>query len=131
MKWSSSKFSSGISGKPILAMAASLYLIVIAMKKLAKMNPDEIRKGLGGVVGIFAALSLIMAATRLAGQNAQSAGVGILAISASLILIATAIKIIAKIDNGDIAKGIITIGLITVLYGVLIGIQVTWWRKQR
>lgn len=123
MKWSSSKFSSGISGKPILAMAASLYLIVIAMKKLAKMNPDEIRKGLGGVVGIFAALSLIMAATRLAGQNAQSAGVGILAISASLILIATAIKIIAKIDNGDIAKGIITIGLITVLYGVLIGIS--------
>lgn len=123
MKWSSSKFSSGISGKPILAMAASLYLIVIAMKKLAKMNPDEIRKGLGGVIGIFTALSLIMAATRLAGKNAQVAGVGILAISASLILIATAIKIIAKIDNGDIAKGIITIGLITVLYGVLMGIS--------
>lgn len=123
MKWSSSKFSSGISGKPILAMAASLYLIVMAMKKLAKMNPDEIRKGLGGVIGIFTALSLIMAATRLAGKNAQVAGVGILAISASLILIATAIKIIAKIDNGDIAKGIITIGLITVLYGVLMGIS--------
>lgn len=123
MKWSSSKFSSGISGKPILAMAASLYLIVMAMKKLAKMNPDEIRKGLGGVIGIFTALSLIMAATRLAGKNAQVAGVGILAISASLILIATAIKIIAKIDNGDIAKGIITVGLITVLYGVLMGIS--------
>ena len=123
MKWSSSKFSSGISGKPILAMAASLYLIVMAMKKLAKMNPDEIRKGLGGVIGIFTALSLIMAATRLAGQNAKSAGVGILAISASLILIATAIKIIAKMDNSDIAKGIITIGLITVLYGVLMGIS--------
>ena len=123
MKWSSSKFSSGISGKPILAMAASLYLIVMAMKKLAKMNPDEIRKGLGGVIGIFTALSLIMAATRLAGKNAQVAGVGILAISASLILIATAIKIIAKIDNGYIAKGIITIGLIAVLYGVLMGIS--------
>ena len=123
MKWSSSKFNSGINGKPLLAMAASLYLIVMAMKKLAKMNPDEIRKGLGGVIGIFTALSLIMAATRLAGKNAQVAGVGILAISASLILIATAIKIIAKIDNGDIAKGIITIGLITVLYGVLMGIS--------
>ena len=123
MEFTQSKFKSNVDGKTLLAMAASLYLIVMAMKKLAKMNPDEIRKGLGGVIGIFTALSLIMAATRLAGKNAQVAGVGILAISASLILIATAIKIIAKIDNGDIAKGIITIGLITVLYGVLMGIS--------
>ena len=123
MEFTQSKFKSNVDGKTLLAMAASLYLIVMAMKKLAKMNPDEIRKGLGGVIGIFTALSLIMTATRLAGKNAQVAGVGILAISASLILIATAIKIIAKIDNGDIAKGIITIGLITVLYGVLMGIS--------
>lgn len=123
MKWSSSKFSSGISGKPILAMAASLYLIVIAMKKIAKMNPDEIHKGLGGVTAIMVVLAGVMLSTRLAGQNAQVAGTGILAISASLILIAQAIKMIAKIDNSDIAKGIITLGMITVLYGVLMKIS--------
>lgn len=123
MKWSSSKFSSGISGKPILAMAASLYLIVMAMKKIANMNPDEIRKGLGGVTAIMAVLAGVMLSTRLAGQNAQVAGTGILAISTSLILIAQAIKMIAKIDNSDIAKGIITLGMITVLYGVLMGIS--------
>ena len=123
MKWSSSKFSSGISGKPILAMAASLYLIVIAMKKIAKMNPDEVRKGLGGVAAIMVVLAGVMLSTRLAGQNAQVAGTGILAISASLILIAQAIKMIAKIDNSDIAKGIITLGMITVLYGVLMKIS--------
>lgn len=123
MEFTQSKFKSNVDGKSLLAMAASLYLIVTAMKKIAKMNPDEIRKGLGGVAAIMVVLAGVMLSTRLAGQNAQSAGVGILAISASLILIATAIKIIAKIDNGDIAKGIITIGLITVLYGVLMGIS--------
>lgn len=66
------------------------------MKKLAKMNPDEIRKGLSGIAGIFTILIAVMAATRLAGKQAKKAGVGILAISASLILIALSIKMIAR-----------------------------------
>lgn len=123
MEFTQSKFKSNVDGKSLLAMAASLYLIVIAMKKIAKMNPDEIRKGLGGVAAIMVVLAGVMLSTRLAGQNAQVAGTGILAISASLILIAQAIKMIAKIDNSDIAKGIITLGMITVLYGVLMGIS--------
>lgn len=123
MEFTQSKFKSNVDGKSLLAMAASLYLIVMAMKKLAKMNPDEIRKGLGGVAAIMVVLAGVMLSTRLAGQNAQVAGTGILAISASLILIAQAIKMIAKMDNSDIAKGIITLGLVTVLYGVLMGIS--------
>ena len=123
MEFIQSKFKSNVDGKSLLAMAASLYLIVIAMKKIAKMNPDEIRKGLGGVAAIMVVLAGVMLSTRLAGQNAQVAGTGILAISASLILIAQAIKMIAKIDNSDIAKGIITLGMITVLYGVLMKIS--------
>lgn len=123
MEFTQSKFKSNVDGKSLLAMAASLYLIVIAMKKIAKMNPDEIRKGLGGVTAIMVVLAGVMLSTRLAGQNAQVAGTGILAISASLILIAQAIKMIAKIDNSDIAKGIITLGMITVLYGVLMKIS--------
>ena len=122
MQWSSGKFKSNASAKGLLAMAASLYLVVLSMKKLAKMNPDEIRKGLGGIAGIFTILIAVMAATRLVGKQAKKAGVGILAISASLILIALSIKMIAGIDNSDIAKGIITLGLVTVLYGVLMGI---------
>lgn len=123
MQWSSGKFKSDASAKGLLAMAASLYLVVLSMKKLAKMNPDEIRKGLGGIAGIFTILIVVMAATRLAGKQAKKAGVGILAISASLILIAMSIKMIAGIDNSDIVKGIITLGLVTVLYGVLMGIS--------
>lgn len=123
MEFTQSKFKSNVGGKSLLAMASSLYLIVMAMKKLAKMNPDEIRKGLSGVAAIMVVLAGVMLSTRLAGQNAQVAGTGILAISASLILIAQAIKMIAKIDNSDIAKGIITLGMITVLYGVLMKIS--------
>ena len=123
MQWSSGKFKSDASAKGLLAIAASLYLVVLSMKKLAKMNPDEIRKGLSGIAGIFTILIAVMAATRLAGKQAKKAGVGILAISASLMLIALSIKMIAGIDNSDIAKGIITLGLVTVLYGVLMGIS--------
>lgn len=123
MEFTQSKFKSNVDGKTLLAMAASLYLIVMAMKKIAKMNPDEIRKGLGGVAAIMVVLAGVMLSTRLAGQNAQVAGTGILAISASLILIAQAIKMIAKMDNSDIAKGIITLEMITVLYGVLMKIS--------
>ena len=123
MEFTKSKFKSDAGGKSLLSIAASLYLVVLAMKKLAKMNPDEIRKGLGGVAGIMTVLAGVMLSTRLAGRNAQVAGTGILAISASLILIVQSIKMIAKMDNGDIAKGIITLGMITVLYGILMGIS--------
>lgn len=123
MDYTATRLKSNVSGKSLIAMAASIYLIVMAMKKIAKMNPDEIRKGLGGVAAIMLVLSGVMLSTRLAGKNAQVAGAGILAISASLILITSAIKIIAKMENADIAKGIITLGLITVLYGVMMGIS--------
>lgn len=123
MDFSQSKFKSSAGAKSLIAISASLYLAVLSIKKLAKMNPDEMRKGLGGLTAVMIVLSGVMLATRLAGQNAQVAGKGILAISASFILIATAIKQIARIDNGDIAKGIITLGLITILYGVLMGIS--------
>lgn len=123
MEFSRSKFKSNAGAKSLLAITASLYLAVLSIKKLAKMNPDEMRKGLGGLTAVMIVLSGVMLATRLAGQNAQVAGKGILAISASFILIATAIKQIAKIDNGDIAKGIIALGLVTVLYTALMKIS--------
>ncbi len=123
MDFSQSKFKSSAGAKSLIAISASLYLAVLSIKKLAKMNPDEIRKGLGGLTAVMIVLSGVMLATRLAGKNAQVAGKGILAISASFLLIATAIKQIARMDNGDIAKGIITLGLVTVLYTALMGIS--------
>lgn len=123
MEFSQSKFKSSAGAKSLIAISASLYLAVLSIKKLAKMNPDEMRKGLGGLTAVMIVLSGVMLATRLAGKNAQVAGKGILAISASFILIATAIKQIARMDNGDIAKGIITLGLVTVLYTALMGIS--------
>ena len=123
MEFSQSKFKSNAGAKSLIAISASLYLAVLSIKKLAKMNPDEIRKGLGGLTAVMIVLSGVMLATRLAGKNAQVAGKGILAISASFLLIATAIKQIARMDNGDIAKGIITLGLVTVLYTALMGIS--------
>lgn len=123
MEFSQSKFKSNAGAKSLIAISASLYLAVLSIKKLAKMNPDEMRKGLGGLTAVMIVLSGVMLATRLAGKNAQVAGKGILAISASFLLIATAIKQIARMDNGDIAKGIITLGLVTVLYTALMGIS--------
>lgn len=123
MEFSQSKFKSSAGAKSLIAISASLYLAVLSIKKLAKMNPDEIRKGLSGLTAVMIVLSGVMLATRLAGKNAQVAGKGILAISASFLLIATAIKQIARMDNGDIAKGIITLGLVTVLYTALMGIS--------
>ena len=48
MEFSQSKFKSNAGAKSLIAISASLYLAVLSIKKLAKMNPDEMRKGLGG-----------------------------------------------------------------------------------
>ena len=47
MEYTATKFKSSAGAKSLIAISASLYLAVLSIKKLAKMNPDEMRKGLG------------------------------------------------------------------------------------
>lgn len=104
------------SVKSLIGMAASILILVLAIKALAMMDTETLIVGMGRMILVFGTMVGMFAATKLAGKYAKDAGLAALALSASLILIAEAIKILANIAPQDIVKGIGTLALVTLLF---------------
>ena len=67
--------------------------------------PPKIKNSMDTLITIFGAFAALMISSKFAGANAAKGGIGILAISAALLLLTGTIKILAKIDNGDFKEG--------------------------
>lgn len=106
-------------GKYILKISASMILMGIAIKVMAGIPVTDVAKGLI-VIGLVGALfRALTAVSKYSGENASKAGTMILKMSASMILIGVAMKIIAGIDPGDALKGVLVVTAISVLFGAL------------
>ncbi len=92
------------SAAGILAISVSLGILVGVFRKVAAMDMSKVQGSLGAFVTIIGTFAGIMAASHLAGANAAKAGVGILAMSAALLLIVPAIKGLAKISPLDMER---------------------------
>lgn len=92
------------SAASILAIAVSLGILTSTFQKIASLDLNQAKGAIGAFIAIFASFSGIMAASKLAGANAAKAGVGILAMSAALLLLVPAIKGLGKIDPLDMER---------------------------
>ena len=101
----------------ILLMATSLAIMAGAVKKLASLNVDQLSQGIlaiGLLLGSLTLSSLML--SRYSGEVSTGA-TGMIKMAASLLILAFAVKSLAKIDSG-FAQGLI--GTI-VLLGALTG----------
>lgn len=110
-----SNAQTGKAGAGILAIAASLLLVIIAIKAIARMDDETLVKGLMGIIAIVYLFIGLMGASQLAGQYADKGGKAIIAMSASLLLVSIAIKILAGIDGGDLAKATVAVSAIMLI----------------
>lgn len=94
-------------GLAILAFALSLIPIVAALGILAKMDYADYENGLIRLAGIFAIMSGVILATKVAGAYAARAGAAILAMSAAVVLIGVALGLISAVAEryGTPAEG--------------------------
>lgn len=118
----SSKASNKV-GSQTLAMVVSIYAMVKVLEALATLNTTKIIKGLPNFILIMSTLSLLFLSTRLAGDNAQKAGIGILALSAGLILIGEAIKSIGELDKDTVIKGTASVAALIAMFSLLTGLS--------
>lgn len=98
------KGMSASAGIGAIAGIIALQMMLSAMKKLSQEPLDEILASFPALLAIVVAMSLLMASTRLAGQNAIRGGIGVAAMSGSIILIANAMKSLAEIDEGSMER---------------------------
>lgn len=88
----------------IVAIGASLILIVKALNGLVKMNsnPDELHNALIKLVEIMGALSLVIIATGKAGAASKGTALSIVAIPIALMLMVKALKALSRFDPNSV-----------------------------
>ena len=104
----------------ILAMVVALKLFVGVFDDIINLDAAKIKNSMDTLITIFGAFAALMISSKFAGANAAKGGIGILAISAALLLLTGTIKILAKIDNGDLKKGTNAIAKILTLFAGVI-----------
>lgn len=109
------------SGVAILAMVVALKVFVGVFDDIANLDMDKIQSNIGALIVVFGLFGGLVIASKFAGANAAKAGAGILAMSASLILMAAAIKILSGINAYDLQKAEATVrDLLLVFMGVVV-----------
>lgn len=114
--------------KLITRLSLSLLLMVGVIKIASMLAPNEIVKGtivIGGITAFFWAvvkMSESLDYGKGVADHISAAGNLILKLSAAMILIGIAIKIIAGIDSG-LGKALGVITAVTILLGALVGIS--------
>ena len=107
----------------VLAIVLALKILISAFKDIADLNMVKMESNIAAFVVIFGMFAMLMAVSRLAGANAAKAGLGIMAMSASLILIITAMKMLSKMDGDDLARSLAAISTLLLVFGAVVALS--------
>ena len=109
---------SGSAVSSIIGIAAAVFILAIALKKIASIKVDDanrsldlISKMLFSMVGVFFAITLISKISKTADFN--SIGNMLLKLSVSLLIMVKVMQMIAAMDGKAIGKGIIVLGILS------------------
>lgn len=89
----------------ILVLSAALMVLSQAVKQFGSLNPDEIIKGLAGIAGILTEIAVFSKFSG-GGLDMVGIGVGLAAISASLLVMSAAIKSLGSIQWDEMGRGL-------------------------
>lgn len=103
----------------VLAAALALVVLVKAIKGIMTIKVEKVMENLDGFIVVFGMFAALMLISRLAGQNAKSAGVGILAMSVGINLIVHAMEQIGKMSKSSINKSVGVIMQLFVVFGAV------------
>lgn len=116
------------STTPIVGVAASILILAIAMNKLAKIDSKDIPKILGLLTAIVVGLSILMVAIGKMtkggeAKNMDKVGKMLVKMSLALLIMVGVMKLISMMNPGDIAKGLIVIGMMSLIFAGLIAVS--------
>ena len=104
------KSSSGIvkAAAGILILSAALTIMIIPMKAFARMEWEEMAKGLAAVGGLL--VEFAIATKLLQGGSALSAASTVVILSAAMLLMSVPMMLFAKLEWEEIGKGLVAVG---------------------
>lgn len=111
------------AGIMLLGMSAALLIMIGVIKLAAKLSVGEVLKGITVVALVGVLFASIITISQFAGKYAWRAGIMLLTMSAALLIMGTVIKQLAKINTGDIFKGLAVVAAIEVLFAAIIAVS--------
>ena len=104
-------FTSTVKVGSLLAIAGAVTLLSVALKSLSKLNAKELARGITGIAAEMAVLSrgfrsLTKTLGKFNGSGVIKAGISMILMATALNVMSKAVKSFAKLDTGDLAKGL-------------------------
>ncbi len=107
----------------LVLISVSLLLFVKAIKKIVDIDTKEIKNGMLGLVAIFGSFVILMRASRSVSGDAAKAGLMMVGISASLLLMTASIKKIGKLTSKEVGKGVAAISGLLLVFGAVVAMS--------
>jgi len=107
----------------IMKMGLAIGTMALVMKLIATLSGKDIAKGLIFIAGVEVLFAGIIVVSKYAGRNADKAAKLIGKMGVAIAVMALAMKLIATMSWSDIAKGLITIAGIEVLFAGIIAVS--------
>lgn len=104
----------------LLAMSASMLIMVGVIKIVATMEVGDVIKGVAALTAFTGIVGLLVLITNMASKDAPKMAATLLAMSASIAILAGVAVLLSLIDIGGLAKGIVAIGLLAGVMSLMI-----------
>ena len=114
--------NSAKGGLGLIGISASMLILTQVINTLGSMDAGVLQRGTAAVVAIGTIMSLLIAATHLAGDNSLKAGGSLILISTAAIILTGAIAILGSMDPGTLARGLTAITIIGTIFAGLIAV---------
>lgn len=116
-----SKFGGGLTGGlGLITTVIGIQAVIAVLYELANLDISSIVANLPNIIVVFGLVGALMAATSLAGKNAAKAGVGILGISAGIMIISKAINSLGSMDQGVMERGMSAVTQLMAIFAIII-----------
>ena len=104
-------------GKTILKISVAMGVMVVVMKMISKMNPEDIVIGIAVMEAFVLLVAQMGIANRIAGGAGDKFGSNVLKISIAMGVMALVMKAISGMDPNDILTGVATLQAFVILIG--------------
>lgn len=109
-------------GKMLTSLAIALLLLIYAVTLIAKLDGNEIQKGVIGILAFIVFIKLVVSSTKKAGKDIDKVGGMMIKLVIALGLMVYVVKSISKLSWGEMGKGAIGMAAFAVFVAAMVKI---------
>ena len=96
----------------LTAFAAGIYILSEAVKEFIDVKPEDVAKGVRAVADLMIMMSVTMAILNETSKGAKSSALNVLAVAASIAILARVVQVFSSMDIESLKQGMIFVGIL-------------------